>query len=190
MLSTAYLHAGPAAVRYPRGTGPGTVPADTLETLPIGKAELRRRGQQIAILAFGSRVAAALQAAENIDASVVNMRFVKPLDTDMITAMAQTHPVIVTVEENALQGGAGSAVNEVLLRQGAGNRIINLGIPDAFIGHGDHQQQLAECGLDARGIEAAIAAAITVNAPATAAGAQAARNPASGTRAAGDLIRS
>ena len=170
MLSTAYHYAGPAAVRYPRGTGPGAVPTDNLETLPIGKAERRRRGSRVAILAFGSRVAAALQAAENIDASVVNMRFVKPLDTAMIAAMAQEHEIIVTVEENVLQGGAGSAVNEVLLRLGTGNRIINLGIPDAFIGHGDHQQQLAECGLDAAGILSAIEAVIAPGTADSAAG--------------------
>jgi len=118
-----------------------------------------RKGTGIAILAFGSRVAAALQAAGELDATVVNMRFVKPLDTDMIERIAADHPAIVTVEENALQGGAGSAVNEVLLAQGAPNRILNLAIPDRFIEHGDHQQQLAECGLDATGILAAIRAA-------------------------------
>ena len=156
MLTTAYRHEGPAAVRYPRGTGPGIVPASELEPLPIGKAEIRRHGSQIAILAFGSRVSAALEAADSIDATVVNMRFVKPLDIDMVISTAKTHSLIVTVEENALQGGAGSAVNEVLLKQGTDNRILNLGIPDTFIDHGDHQQQLAECGLDAAGILAAI----------------------------------
>jgi 1-deoxy-D-xylulose-5-phosphate synthase len=173
MLSTAYRHTGPAAVRYPRGTGPGILPAEGLQTLPIGKAERRRRGHRVAILAFGSRVPAALQVAEELDASVVNMRFVKPLDTDMIASMAHEHEVIVTVEENALQGGAGSAVNEVLLGLGAGNRVINLGIPDAFIGHGDHAQQLAECGLDAAGIQAAIQAVITLAPPDSATGLQA-----------------
>jgi len=156
MLTTAYQYDGPAAVRYPRGTGPGVIPFDTLAPLPIGKAEICRHGRQIAILAFGSRVAAALTAADKLDATVVNMRFVKPLDSDMITAMARDHHLIVTVEENALQGGAGSAVNEVLLAQGADNRILNLAIPDDFISHGDHQQQLAECGLDAAGIVAAV----------------------------------
>jgi 1-deoxy-D-xylulose-5-phosphate synthase len=156
MLTTAYQYEGPAAVRYPRGTGPGIKPLDTLTPLPIGKAEICRHGSQIAILAFGSRVAAALTAADELDATVVNMRFVKPLDSNMITAMARNHHLIVTVEENALQGGAGSAVNEVLLAQGADNRILNLAIPDNFISHGDHQQQLADCGLDAAGIIAAI----------------------------------
>jgi len=159
MLTTAYRYEGPAAVRYPRGTGPGVVPASELEPLPIGKAEIRRHGSQVAILAFGSRVSAALEAAEAINATVVNMRFVKPLDVDMVTSIAEQHPLIVTVEENALQGGAGSAVNEVLLAQGIDNQVLNLGIPDTFIDHGDHQQQLVECGLDAAGILAAIESA-------------------------------
>ena len=160
MLTTAYNHKGPAAVRYPRGTGPGVTPVNTLLPLPIGKADIVRKGAGIAILAFGSRVAAALEAAGELDATVVNMRFVKPLDTDMIEPIAANHPAIVTLEENALQGGAGSAVNEVLLAQGARNRILNLAIPDRFIEHGDLQQQLAECGLDAAGILAAIRAAV------------------------------
>jgi 1-deoxy-D-xylulose-5-phosphate synthase len=159
MLTTAYQYAGPAAVRYPRGTGSGAIPNETLDTLPIGKAEICRQGRHVAILAFGSRVAAALEAAEEIDATVVNMRFIKPLDTDMIAAMAREHSLIVTVEENVLQGGAGSAVNEVLLQQAVDNHIINLAIPDIFIDHGSHEQQLTECGLDATGILAAISAA-------------------------------
>jgi len=156
MLTTAYQYAGPAAVRYPRGTGAGAEVTSALEALPVGKAEICRHGKQVAILAFGSRLAAALVAAEEVNATVVNMRFVKPLDTDMIITMADEHSIIVTVEENVLQGGAGSAVNEVLLQQAADNRIINLAIPDAFINHGDHEQQLADCGLDAAGILAAI----------------------------------
>jgi 1-deoxy-D-xylulose-5-phosphate synthase len=156
LLTTAYQHPGTAAVRYPRGTGPGVTPATGLDALPLGKADVRRAGKQVAILAFGSCVAAAREAGAALDASVVNMRFVKPLDTDTIAAMANTHELIVTVEENALQGGAGSAVNEVLMVQDTGVRILNLGIPDEFIGHGDHQQQLADCGLDAAGITTAI----------------------------------
>jgi 1-deoxy-D-xylulose-5-phosphate synthase len=156
MLTTAYQYEGPAAVRYPRGTGPGVAPDSSLSALPIGKADICRHGSQIAILAFGSRVAAALAAADELDATVVNMRFVKPLDIDTITAMAASHRLLVTVEENTLQGGAGSAVNEVLLAQGADNRILNMAIPDHFISHGDHQQQLAECGLDSAGLIAAI----------------------------------
>jgi 1-deoxy-D-xylulose-5-phosphate synthase len=160
MLSTAYHHEGPAAVRYPRGTGPGKAIESGLETLAVGKAEIRRRGNHIAILTFGSRVEAALEAGELLDATVVNMRFVKPLDTEVIISMARDHDLIVTVEENVLQGGAGSAVNEVLLAQGHAVRSLNLGIPDRFIDHGDHQQQLAECGLDATGICTAISRAM------------------------------
>jgi 1-deoxy-D-xylulose-5-phosphate synthase len=157
MLTTAWSHEGPAAVRYPRGTGTGINPGSELESLPIGKAEICRQGEQLAILAFGSRVAAALEAGNEINTTVVNMRFVKPLDEALIAEMAEQHSLIVTVEENAVQGGAGSAVNEVLLEQGANIRVLNLGIPDQFIGHGSYEEQLAECGLDMAGILAAIA---------------------------------
>jgi 1-deoxy-D-xylulose-5-phosphate synthase len=156
MLTTAYRHAGPAAVRYPRGTGPGAAINRELDTLPIGKAEIRRSGKRIAILAFGSRVAAALEVGEQLNATVVNMRFIKPLDTEMIIAVATGHELIVTVEENVLQGGAGAAINKALLAHGISVPILNLGIPDRFIGQGTHAQQLAECGLDASGIRAAI----------------------------------
>ncbi|MGB5260737.1 MAG: 1-deoxy-D-xylulose-5-phosphate synthase [Gammaproteobacteria bacterium] len=169
MLTTAYRHPGPAAVRYPRGTGPGVAPDDSLDTLPVGKASISRKGSRVAILAFGSCHAAALAAGEAIDATVINMRFIKPLDTSMVMAMAGEHDMLVTVEENVLQGGAGSAVNEVLLAHHAQNRIINLGIPDAFIGHGDHAQQLAECGLDTNGIITAIESDATLATPVTAA---------------------
>ena len=171
MLTTAYRHPGPAAVRYPRGTGPGNLPAASLDTLPIGKARTIRAGKEVAILAFGSRTEAARQAGAALNASVVNMRFVKPLDIDTITAMANTHELIVTIEENALQGGAGSAVNEVLAELGTEARILNLGIPDEFIGHGDHQQQLADCGLDTAGITAAIEQVLGAVRPAPASGA-------------------
>jgi 1-deoxy-D-xylulose-5-phosphate synthase len=159
LLTTAYRHEGPAAVRYPRGVGPGADAGTDLEPLPVGKAEVRRRGRGIAILAFGSRVAAAVEAGERLDATVVNMRFVKPLDLELIGELARTHELIVTVEENTVQGGAGSAVNEALLAQGRAIHLLNLGIPDRFIGHADQPQQLAECGLDAAGIQAAIEAA-------------------------------
>jgi 1-deoxy-D-xylulose-5-phosphate synthase len=159
LLSTAYRYDGPAAVRYPRGTGSGAVAGTDLEPLPVGKAEVRRRGRRIAILAFGSRVAPALEAGERLDATVVNMRFVKPLDAGLVRELAGTHELIVTVEENTVQGGAGSAVNETLLAEDRAVHILNLGIPDRFIGHADQQQQLAECGLDTAGIQAAIEAA-------------------------------
>jgi 1-deoxy-D-xylulose-5-phosphate synthase len=156
MLTTAYHYPGPAAVRYPRGTGTGVDPEAELTSLPLGRAEIRRQGERIAILAFGSRVTAALEAAEAINATVVNMRFIKPLDNDVLAVLAQDHELFVTVEENARQGGAGSAVNEELIAQGIVVQTLNLGIPDRFIGHGDHEQQLAECGLGAAGILGAI----------------------------------
>jgi 1-deoxy-D-xylulose-5-phosphate synthase len=158
MLTTAYRHAGPAAVRYPRGSGPGAAITRELDTLPIGKAEIRRSGKHIAILAFGSRVATALEVGEQLNATVVNMRFIKPLDTEMIIAIAAGHELIVTVEENALQGGAGAAIDKTLLAHGITMQTLNLGIPDRFIGQGTHAQQLAECGLDATGIRTAIEA--------------------------------
>jgi 1-deoxy-D-xylulose-5-phosphate synthase len=158
MLTTAYRYAGPAAVRYPRGTGPGAAISSELETLPIGKAEILRSGKRVAILAFGSRVPAALEVGEQLDATVVNMRFIKPLDTEMIVAIAARHELIVTVEENALQGGAGAAIDKALLAHGITMPTLNLGIPDRFIGQGTQEQQLAECGLDVAGIRAAIKA--------------------------------
>jgi 1-deoxy-D-xylulose-5-phosphate synthase len=156
MLTTAYLYDGPAAVRYPRGTGPGVAVENELSPLPLGRAEICRRGERIAILAFGSRVAAALEAATALDATVVNMRFVKPLDSVILRDIAASHELLVTVEENALQGGAGSAVNELLQTLGFPVPVLNLGIPDRFIGHGSHDRQLAECGLDGSGILASI----------------------------------
>ncbi|MGB7933356.1 MAG: transketolase C-terminal domain-containing protein, partial [Gammaproteobacteria bacterium] len=138
---------------------PGVIAETNLAPLPVGKAEVRRHGRRIAILAFGSRVGAAMEAGERLDATVVNMRFVKPLDAQLVSELADTHELIVTVEENTVQGGAGSAVNEALLAEGRAIRILNLGIPDRFIAHADQQQQLTECGLDAAGIQAAIKAA-------------------------------
>jgi 1-deoxy-D-xylulose-5-phosphate synthase len=156
MLTTAYRYPGPAAVRYPRGTGPGATIGSELDSLPIGKAEIRRSGKRVAILAFGSRVAAALEVGEQLDATVVNMRFIKPLDTETLIAVAEGHELIVTVEENVLQGGAGAAINKALLAHGCNVQILNLGIPDRFIGQGTQAQQLDECGLDTAGIRTAI----------------------------------
>ncbi|MCF6337016.1 MAG: 1-deoxy-D-xylulose-5-phosphate synthase [Gammaproteobacteria bacterium] len=153
MLNTGYQHNGPSAVRYPRGFGPGTQPAQDFETLPLGKAEVRRRGSHVAILAFGSRVAPAITAGETLDATVVNMRFVKPLDEDLILEMAAQHSLIVTVEENAVAGGAGSGINECLAAHGVTIAIHNLGLPDHFVEHGEHGTLLSQCGLDASGIE-------------------------------------
>ena len=158
MLTTGYLHEGPAAVRYPRGTGPG-VPIDpTLEPLPIGKGLLTRRGEKVAILCFGTLHQQASKAAEALNATVANMRFVKPLDTHLIAELSASHDLLVTVEENAVMGGAGSAVNEWLLAQGIKLPVLNLGLPDIYVEHAKPAEMLAECGLDAAGIEAAIRA--------------------------------
>ena len=156
MLTTGFLHHGPAAVRYPRGTGPG-VPVDpALRPLPIGKGVVTRQGQRVAILNFGTLHANALLAAEALDATVANMRFVKPLDTELLQQLADSHELLVTLEENAIMGGAGSAVNEWLLAQGIQVQVLNLGLPDLYIEHDKPASMLAECGLDAAGIERAI----------------------------------
>ncbi len=156
MLYTGFQHNGPAAVRYPRGQGPGHEIQNAMTTLEIGKAKLCRQGQSVAILAFGSMLSPALQAAEQLNATVVNMRFIKPLDTQLIQQLAEQHELLVTVEENAIQGGAGSAVNEYLEQQKLRCDVINLGLPDRFVEHGSTAQLLAECGLDVKGIIKAI----------------------------------
>ncbi len=157
MLYTAATHDGPAAVRYPRGGGPGVPVEKTMRALPLGKAEVRRRGESgIALLAFGSMVEVAEVTAENLDATLVNMRFVKPLDEEIVLELARRHDLLVTVEENAIAGGAGSAVNELLAGMSNAPRILNLGLPDHFVSHGSREQLLVECGLDSQGIENAI----------------------------------
>lgn len=161
MLYTAFHHDGPSAVRYPRGAGPGVRIVKSMQALPVGQGEIRRKGKKIAILAFGSMLAPALQAAEKLDATVANMRFVKPLDVALITLLAAEHDLIVTVEENAIMGGAGAAVMEAL--QGVSQHVATLclGLPDAFIEHGVHETMLADCGLNADGIVAAIEKKLT-----------------------------
>jgi len=156
MLCTGFTIDGPTAVRYPRGKGPGADTTDTLETIPVGKGEWIRKGKQLALLVFGSPLAEALKVAEKLDASVANMRFIKPLDTDLITRLANSHEQLITIEDNAVSGGAGSAVNEFLLNEGFQPRIMNLGLPDHFLEHGDRGDLLAEAGLDAAGIEKSI----------------------------------
>lgn len=156
MLSTGYQHDGPAAVRYPRGSGVGEIPENNLATIEIGKANIRRQGEKIAILAFGSLLHVALEVAEEIGASVVDMRFVKPLDTSLLAQIASSHDRLVTIEENAIAGGAGSAVNEWLNSQNITVDTINLGLPDRFIEHGEPGDLLQRCGLDKAGILAAI----------------------------------
>ena len=156
LLSTAYAQNHPVAVRYPRGAGAGTQPLTDLDGLPYGQAEIRRQGSGIAILAFGTLLYPALQAAEKLNATVVNMRWVKPLDTAMLMQVASTHAHLVTLEEGSIMGGAGSAVSEALNGAGLAVPLLQLGLPDSFIDHGDHAQLLALQGLDAAGIEAAI----------------------------------
>jgi 1-deoxy-D-xylulose-5-phosphate synthase len=156
MLSTAYEYPGPAAVRYPRGAGIGAAVEPELNTIPLGKGEVRREGKGIAILAFGTMVAPSVAAANELNATVANMRFIKPLDTELVVQLAQSHDALVTVEEGSIMGGAGSAVAEALAAAGIVKPILHLGLPDKFIDHGDAGQLLAQCGLDAAGIAAAI----------------------------------
>ncbi|MBS0516709.1 MAG: 1-deoxy-D-xylulose-5-phosphate synthase [Proteobacteria bacterium] len=156
LLTTAFLHDGPAAVRYPRGTGPGAKIDSGLEPLPVGKGEVRRRGANLAILAFGSPLAAALNVGTELGASVVDMRWVKPLDEALILELARTHDAIVTVEDNAIAGGAGSAVAEFLAARNVQVPLLHLGLPDAYLEHASREQLLAEAGIDAAGIRAAI----------------------------------
>ena len=152
MLTTGYHYKGPAAVRYPRGSGTGVATNKELTSLPLGKAHIARRGSKIALLIFGSLFSTALKAATQLNATVVNMRFIKPLDEQCILTMAATHELLVTVEESSIMGGAGSAVSECLSRHHHSIPILHLGLPDIFIDHGDHKQMLADCGLDANGL--------------------------------------
>jgi len=161
MLYTAYMHEGPTAVRYPRGSGTGVEIQKEMQALPIGKGEIRREGQKIAILAFGSMLKPALEAGERLNATVANMRFVKPLDIDLIAELAANHDLLVTVEENAVMGGAGAAVMEALQHIKQKIETLSLGLPDTFIEHGVHETMLANCGLDAQGIIAAIEKKLT-----------------------------
>jgi 1-deoxy-D-xylulose-5-phosphate synthase len=152
MLSTAFKIDGPTAVRYPRGGGSGVPPRLTFDTLPVGKGEICRQGKRIAILSFGTLLAAALGAGDQLDATVANMRFVKPLDQSLVKELAETHDVLVTVEENTIIGGAGSEVSRALEVLGLGKPLLRLGLPDRYIEHGDQAQMLAELGLDSAGI--------------------------------------
>ena len=156
LLQTGLEHPGPAAVRYPRGSGAGVAAGEDLTPLPLGKGELRRPGRRVAILNFGTLLPEALAAAADLDASVANMRFVKPLDTALVDQLAADHECLVTLEDNAVMGGAGSAVAEHLATSGHQTKLLQLGIPDRFVGHGGRDQLLADCGLDRVGIAAAI----------------------------------
>lgn len=152
MLTTAFYYPGPAAVRYPRGSGTGAVVDKKLVSIPLGKAVTARTGKRIAILAFGSMVAPALKAADIIDATVINMRFIKPLDEVCVLSLIASHDLLVTIEENAVMGGAGSAVSECLSKHARQIPLLQLGLPDNYIDHGDHGEMLASCGLNASGI--------------------------------------
>ena len=156
MLSTGFRHEGPAAVRYPRGSGPGVALDSSLDTLPIGKAEVRARGSRIALLAFGATVPATEQVGRELGLSVVNMRFVKPLDRTLILELAQTHEGFATIEDNVVMGGAGSGVAELLNAENIQLPILHLGLPDDFQHHASREQLLAEAGIDAAGIRAAV----------------------------------
>ena len=156
MLHTAYHYPGPAAVRYPRGTGPGVIPATEMATFEIGKGRKIREGSDVAIMSFGTLLTAAQEAGEKLNATVADMRFVKPLDTELIDQLAATHSLIVTVEENVIAGGAGSAVTEYLHQHGVNVAVLQLGLPDTFVDHGNHQTLLSQLGLDAEGITQSI----------------------------------
>ena len=161
MLTTAYHYPGPAAVRYPRGAGVGTPIEEKLSSIEIGKGEVRRSGKNIAILAFGSMVSHSILAGDELDATVANMRFVKPLDVDLVKRLAQEHDLIVTVEEGCIMGGAGAAVMEALAAAGIAKPVLNLGLPDTFIDQGDPVALLSSVGLDAKGIAASIRARLS-----------------------------
>jgi 1-deoxy-D-xylulose-5-phosphate synthase len=156
LLTTAYRHDHPTAVRYPRGSGAGVAVQPVLGTLPWGKGEVRRRGDRVAILAFGSLLYPALAAAENLGATVANMRFAKPLDAELVAELARSHEALVTVEDGCTMGGAGSAVLEALQAAGLTVPVLVLGLPDTFVEHGDPAKLMSLCGLDAAGIEASV----------------------------------
>jgi 1-deoxy-D-xylulose-5-phosphate synthase len=163
MLYTAFHMDTPTAVRYPRGVGTGVTPEKQMRMLPIGRGEIRREGEKIALLAFGSMLKPCLEAADELNATVVNMRFVKPLDDDLIASLALRHEVLVTVEENTIMGGAGSAVMESLAGAGVQIPVLQLGLPDTFIDQGDPSQMLADCGLDKTSIARAVKARFIKN---------------------------
>ena len=152
MLYTGFLHNGPAAVRYPRGEGPGMRVEEAMTALPVGKAEIKRSGKRIALLAFGTMVAPALEAGEDLKATVVNMRFVKPLDEELLSQLAESHELLVTVEENVVAGGAGAGVAEMLANQGRHPPIVHYGLPDRLIQHGTREEMLADAGLTKEGL--------------------------------------
>ena len=158
MLYTGFQHEGPAAVRYPRGKGPGTVVAEEMTAVPMGKAEIRRKGKKIALLAFGSMLTPALEVGEKLDATVVNMRFIKPLDEETILKMAESHNLLVSIEENVIAGGAGNGINEILNAHVCKTPLLTIGLPDSFIEQGTREEVLTVAGLDVPGILTSIEA--------------------------------
>jgi 1-deoxy-D-xylulose-5-phosphate synthase len=156
MLYTAYRHPGPAAVRYPRGTGPAAIILEEMGELEIGKSVEVRRGERVAILSFGTLLPAAMEAAERVNATVVDMRWVKPLDESAVLELAGRHELLVTLEDNAIAGGAGAAINEFLIANASSVALLNLGIQDAFIEHGSLEEQHAWAGLNSDAIHSKI----------------------------------
>jgi 1-deoxy-D-xylulose-5-phosphate synthase len=157
MLYTATTLDGPALVRYPRGTGPGVALAQQMTALPVGRGQIRREGRSgLALMVFGTLLDSAQKIAERLDATLVNMRFVKPLDEDLVIALAEKHRAIVTIEENVTAGGAGSAVGELLTSEGLLLPLLQIGIPDRFIEHGSRDSCLTAAGLDAAGLSASV----------------------------------
>ena len=156
MLSTGFRHAGPAAVRYPRGAGPGVAVQPSLDVLAIGKAELRQRGARLALLAFGAMVPVAEKVGRELGCTVVNMRFVKPLDRALVLELARTHEGFVTLEDGCIAGGAGSGVAELLAAENITLPVLHLGLPDRYQEHASREQLLADAGLDADGVRAAV----------------------------------
>jgi len=155
-LTTAFRQDHPVAVRYPRGAGVGVTPQPELTELPWGRGEVRRSGHRLAVLAFGTLLHPALAAAQRLDATVADMKFIKPLDEELVLQLARTHEALVTIEEGCVMGGAGSAVAEALAAAGLSVPILHLGLPDEFVEHGDPGKLLSLCGLDAEGIERSI----------------------------------
>ena len=153
MLTTGYQYDGPAAVRYPRGMAVGASDNSTLDALPIGKAKLIRKGEKLAILSFGCMLDSCRNIAEHLNASLIDMRFIKPIDENLLLKLVEQHTHFVTVEENAVAGGAGSAVNEFLARQQIQIPLLNIGLPDKFIEHGSRDEVLAIAGLNEKEVE-------------------------------------
>ena len=156
MLTTGFLHDGPVAIRYPRGSGDGAAVGSDLTVVDFGKAQIVREGEKTAILVFGTLLNNAKSVAESLNATLVNMRFVKPLDTETVLSIAKTHDRIVTIEDNAIAGGAGSAITEYLNQAGLSTKVLQLGYPDTFVEQGSQEELNSLWGLDSKGIKKAI----------------------------------